>query len=127
MKPKAIQVLVYQGVKFMTIGLALALLSTVFACCLLAYRITATERGWPMGSVYLSEVPIFLALMCIVVAMVRVIFGAANGHFSWWMLLLILPAWFIGAPVALNLLKEKTGPAALIGAPLTAIAALFVR
>jgi phosphatidylglycerophosphate synthase len=111
----------------MTIGLVLALLAISLACCITAYRITAIERGWSFGSIYATDRPTFIAMACIVLALVRIVFGAVNDHFGWWTLLLALPAWFVGSPVIINSLKEKTGPVALIGAPIAVIAASFVQ
>ena len=110
-----------------TIGLVLALLGISLAFCITAYRTTAIERGWPFGSLYNTEKPVFIALACIVMAFIRIGYGAASDHFGWWTLLLALPAWFIGTPVIINTLKESTGPVALIGAPVAVIAASFVR
>jgi hypothetical protein len=111
----------------MTNGLFLALLAISFACCIAAYRITASERGWPMGSIYFTDKPIFISQSCIVLSILRIIFGAAHHHFGWWTMLLIPLAWIPCSPLLINLLKEKTGPIALIGAPIAVIASDFFK
>jgi hypothetical protein len=111
----------------MSSGLLLTLLGISLSCCITAYREAATHKGWPYGGIYTTGTPLFIALCCIAVALGRLIFGAINGQFGWWTLILFLPAWFIGGPFILLSLKKWTGPVALIGAPLAAFAALFVH
>lgn len=111
----------------MTIGLGLALVAISFAFCIYAYYPTAIKRGWPFGAIYASEKANVVALVCLTSGVVKIGIYVAIGRYSSWAVLFALLAWVIGTPVIIHVLKQKTGPVALIGAPIAAIALIFFR
>ena len=111
----------------MTIGLALALIAICLAFCMLAYYQTAIERNWPFGAIYTSDKANLVALVCLTSGVVKIGIYVAIGRYSSWALLLAVLAWVIGTPVIFHVLKQKTGPVALIGAPIAATALIFFR
>ena len=111
----------------MTIGLTLALVTISLAFCVFAYYQTAIKRGWPFGAIYASDKANVVAVVCLASATAKISVGIAVGHYGWWALLLAVLAWVIGTPVFFHVLKQKTGPVALIGAPIAATALIFFR
>lgn len=110
----------------MTIGYFLALLGVGFGCCAASYRSIAIERGWPYGAFYNSERPIWIGIASVINALVCVGFLIADGAVSWLSFLWIPAAWVVGGGIFINVLKEKTGPAALLLTPVLIILSLLL-
>jgi hypothetical protein len=111
----------------MTMGVVLALLAIGLACALMPYGRVAMERGWPCGTIHSTDMPVFIGLSFIALALGRLIYAFVHQGVSWWVLSLVAVSWFIVSPFVVNTFKGYTTQVAIIGAPLLLAASLFVR
>ena len=111
----------------MTIGVSLALLAIGLAFALIAYGGVAMERGWPSGTMHSTDKPVFIALMIITISVSRIIYAIVHHGASWWIVALIVVAWFVLAPAIINIFKAWTTLMAILGGPILLITALFIR
>jgi hypothetical protein len=111
----------------MTIPQLCALLAAAFAGALAAYVPTARQRQWPVGQLFeRGTVPTSVYLVVAVVLLGLAIGWAWTGKASWWWLLWIVLASFLGAPLITSLLKRWSAAVSLVAAPLLTLGALLL-
>ena len=63
----------------------------------------------------------------IAVAVGRIVYGASDGHFSWWWLLGAVAVFFVGPPFVLSTLKHLTQIAGIVVTPILLLATFLVK
>jgi hypothetical protein len=103
------------------------LLAAAFAGALAAYVPTARQRQWPVGQLFeRGTVPTAVYLL-VAVTLLGVAFGWAwTGKASWWWLLWIALASFVGAPLITSLFKSWSAALSLVAAPILALVAVLL-
>lgn len=105
------------------------LASAGFAGTLSSYEPTARQRGWPIGSIFVAPavVPtlIYLGVMALLLSATGV--WAYHERMSWFWLLWVVLASFIGAVFIPNIFRSWSGAIAIVSAPALAVAALVIR
>ena len=99
--------------------------ASALTCAVSAYRPTAQQRGWPLGSYYLGDLPSKIGLYCLCVLAGLLIGGISAGklHLIW--VLWAVVGYFVGGPIIIFTLKEYSQPLALYGAPLAVALSVF--
>lgn len=111
----------------MTISQLCALLAAAFAGSLAAYVPTARQRQWPIGQLFeRGIVPTAVYLIVAAVLLGIAIGWAWSGKASWWWILWIVLASFVGAPLITSLFKSWSAVLSLTAAPLLTLAAVLM-
>lgn len=104
-----------------------AVLAAAFAGSLAAYVPTARQRQWPVGQLFERGVVPTAVYLIVAVVLLGVTFGWAwSGKASWWWMLWIVLASFIGAPLITSIFKSWSAMLSLAAAPLLALAAVLM-
>jgi len=110
----------------MTVPQLCALLAAGFAGALMAYVPTARLRQWPVGQLFERGIVPTVVYLAVAVVLLGVAVGWAwSGKASWWWVLWIVLASFVGGPVITSVFKSWSAALSLLAAPCLAIVALF--
>ena len=104
-----------------------AVLAAAFAGALVAYAPTARQRNWPIGELFeRGIVPSAVYLGVAVLSLAETVGLAWAGKASWWWVLWIVLASFVGAPLMTSLFKSWSAALSLAAAPIMAVASALL-
>ncbi|CCF95696.1 hypothetical protein B7R78_0015305 [Ralstonia solanacearum] len=104
-----------------------SLLAAAFAGALIAYVPTARQRNWPVGKLFeRGTVPATVYLGVAALLLGETISWAWAGKATWWGVLWIVLATFVGAPLITSLFKSWSAVLSLVAAPTLAMAAALL-
>ncbi|MEZ0191835.1 hypothetical protein AB9X41_21800 [Ralstonia solanacearum] len=104
-----------------------ALLAAGFAGALVAYVPTARQRNWPIGELFKRGIVPGAVYLGVAALLLGEAAGLAwAGKASWWWMLWITLASFVGAPLITSLFKSWSAALSLVVAPIMAVASALL-
>ena len=111
----------------MNIAQICAIFATAFAGAIISYVPAARQNSWPIGLVFQRGIlPLAVYLGVIALMLGAGVAWAWHGKTSWWWLLWLAIASFVGAAFITSIFKAWSGAVSIVVAPILAILAVML-